>query len=129
MTSQKEKRGAVSARRRRQLLLLVSELQKQQPNFPDITGDIQDLCDDLTRLAMRTREADRQQVIDSLTNWRGVGSTANDLMEDTGLSERITRGVLEELKSEDPPMVIVTGERAPDGGRGRPAEVYDLASA
>jgi hypothetical protein len=129
MTSQKEKRGAVSARRRRQLLLLVSELQRQQPNYPDITGDIQDLCDDLTRLAMRTREADRQQVIDSLTNWHCVGSTANELMEDTALSERVIRGVLEELKSADPPIVIVTGERAPDGGRGRPAEVYDLASA
>jgi hypothetical protein len=125
---QKEKRGTISARRRRQLLLLVTELQKLQSKFPEIRADIQDDIDDHLRQAARTRELDRQDVLNSLTNWQGVGSTANDLIEETGLSDRVVRGVLDELQTTDPPRVVVTGERATDGERGRPAKVYDLAS-
>ena len=125
MTSQKEKRGTISARRRRQLLLLVTDLQNLQSKFPDLRADIQDDIDDHLRQAARTREADRQDVLDSLTNWRGAGSTVDDIVEDTGLSERAVRGVLDELLQQG--RVIVVGERQ-DSQRGRPAKVYDLAS-
>ena len=125
MTSQKEKRDTISARRRRQLLLLVTDLQNLQSKFPDLRADIQDDIDDHLRQAARTREADRQDVLDSLTNWRGAGSTVDDIVEDTGLSERAVRGVLDELLQQG--RVIVVGERQ-DSQRGRPAKVYDLAS-
>jgi hypothetical protein len=123
---QKEKRGTISARRRLQLNLLVTELQRLQREFPDVRAEIQDDIDDHLRQAARTRELDRQDVLNSLTNWKAVGSTVNDLLEETGLSDRVVRGVLEELQGEG--LVIVTGERATDGERGRPAKAYDLAS-
>jgi hypothetical protein len=129
MTSPKEKRGTISARRRRQLRLLVAELQKlqTQKQFQDVRLDIQDTIDEYVRQEERTREADRQDVLDSLTNWRGAGSTADDIVEDTGLSERAVRGVLDEFTQEEAPRVVITGERQ-DSQRGRPAKVYDLAN-
>lgn len=128
MTSPKEKRGAISARRRRQLLLLVTSLQALQSQFPDLRADIQDDIDEHLKQAARTREADRQDVINSLTNWLGAGSTVDDIVEDTGLSERAVRGVLDELTQEETPRVIIVGERQ-DSQRGRPAKVYDIANA
>lgn len=122
MTSQKEKRGTISARRRRQLRLLVTDLQKLQTKFPDLRHDIQDNIDEHLRQAERTRERDREDVLNSLKNWKGVGSSVDDLIEETGLSERVVRGVLEEIE----PLLIV-GERTRDGERGRSAKVYDLA--
>lgn len=127
MTSQLGKRGVISAQRRRQLRLLIVELQTlQQTKFQDIRNEIQDVINDLVCLAERTREGDRQSVIDSLKNWQDVGSTQNDLVEETGLTLRAVRSILDELQSADPPLVIVVGERQ-DSDRGRPAKVYDLA--
>ena len=126
MTSQKQKRGVISARRRRQLLLLVTELQKLQGQFPDLRLDIQSNIEGHLRQAARTREADRRDVLNSLTNWRNAGSTVDDIVEETGLSERNVRAVLDELEQSDPPLVTVS-ERPCD--RGRPAKVYDLANA
>src|SRR5688572_17554478 len=127
MTSQKEKRGAIGAQRRRDLSLFVTELQKLQDEFPRIRLDIQYFINKAVGDIERTREGDRQMVLDSLTKWKAVGSTQNDLVEETGLSDRVVRGVLDELLQENPPLVVITGERSEPGQRGRPSKVYDLA--
>jgi hypothetical protein len=126
MSSLPQKRGVVSVRRSRAHMLLVADLQELQAKHKTLRLELQDHIDHHLRQAARTRELDRQDVLNSLTNWKGAGSTVDDLVEDTGLSDSVVRGVLEELQSEG--LVIVKGERSTDGERGRPAKVYDLAN-
>jgi hypothetical protein len=60
----KEKRGVVSARRRRSLLLLVTDLQLLQTRYPELRQEIQNNIDDHLRQAARTRAAGRTTVLD-----------------------------------------------------------------
>ncbi len=124
MTSPKEKRGAVGARRRRDLSLLVTELQKQQSNFPRIRSDIQYFIDELVTEIERTREGDRQAVIEVLANWQ-TPLRVDEIMEDVGLNERVVRGVLAELLQA---VIVQVAERPGDNERGHPAKVYSLVS-
>jgi predicted transcriptional regulator len=115
------KREVASDRRRRSLFLLVAELQKLQATYPDLRQEIQNDIDSHLRQAARTREADRGDVLAALSEWPQVGLTVEDIVSDTGLSERTVRGTLDEMQKADPPLVRVC-ERAQE--RGRPARVF-----
>lgn len=124
MTSQKEKRGAIGARRRRDLSLFVTELQQQQAKFPRIRQDIQYFIDELVTEIERTREGDRQAVIDVLANWQ-TPLRVDEIMEDVGLNERVVRGVLAELLQAD---LVTVADRPGDNVRGHQAKVYSLVT-
>lgn len=126
MTSQKEKRGAIGARRRRALSLLVTELQQlqQQQPFSRIQPDIQYFIDELVTEIERTREGDRQAVIDVLANWQ-TPLRVDETMEETGLSERVVRGVLAELLEAG---IVTVTDRPGDSERGHQAKVYSLVT-
>lgn len=121
--SSQPKRGVVSARRRRALLLLVAAYQRLQLEFPELRHEIQSDIDDLVEKSVRTREMDRQTVIAALAEWESVGLTVGEIMNDTGLSERTVRTVIDELQKADPPGVRFY-KRPVDGGR--PTTVFDL---
>lgn len=131
MTSQpsqptKEKRGLTSARRRRRILLFVAALrQLQQGEFSDLYNDIQDDIDAHVRQAERTRNDDCQDVINALREWQDSGLMVDEIMDETGLSERTVRGVLEDLEKIDPPIVGVS-ERRQVSGPGKPSTFYVL---
>lgn len=117
----KEKRGVISARRRRQLLLLVTDYTRLQRKYPELSQDIQEDINAHVRQAERTREADRRDVLQALEEWRDTGLTAEEICDDTGLSDRTVRGVLEELQQA--PSVSYR-ENAVDRERGRPVRIF-----
>lgn len=132
MTSQpsqlKEQRGTVNGRRRRQLLLLVVELQRLQGEFPTLREDIQSSIDDHLAAAKRTRAHDRRDVLRALEEWERTGSTIEDIATDTGLSLWTIRLVLDNLVNADPPLVGVQ-DIPKDRGPGRRGKVYRLLHA
>jgi hypothetical protein len=114
----KEKRGVVSGKRRRQLLLLVTEYQVLQTKFPSLRDDIQSNIDGHLRQAERTRAADRQAVLNDLRKWP-EGLNADEIVMDTGLAEWTVRGVLDELQKTE---IVGVYERAQD--EGKPTKVF-----
>lgn len=129
MTSQlKEKRGAVSEKRRRQLFLLATEYQTLQQRFPVLRDFIQDDIDRCLSAAARTREADQHAVLSALEEWHPSGLTIEDLIDETGLSDRTVRTALGAMLESDPATIGVR-DGAPDGDRGRRARSYFLLAA
>lgn len=124
MTSQKEKRGTIGARRRRALSLFITELQQlqQQKDFERVRQDIQHFIDEVVTEIARTREGDRQAVVDVLANWQ-TPLRVDEIMEDVGLNERIVRGVLAELMQAG---IVKVSDRPGDTERGHQAKVYNL---
>ena len=66
-------------------------------------------------------EQDRSDVLALIDDWQDTGLTIQEIEDDSGLSDRTIRGVLEELLS-DPPRIGVREEQA--GKHGRRAKNY-----
>lgn len=124
-TQPEEKRGVASARRRRQLLLLVTEYQKLQAKFPSLRREIQGDIEGHLRQAERTRASDRAAVLMTLEQWQSEGLSVEEVIDDTGLSERTVRGVLDELQKTEPRLVGYR-ELAQDRERGRRTRIFFL---
>lgn len=123
-TSQTWPRRAVhSEHRRRQLRLLVTDLQPLQAKYPELSDDIQADIDEHLGEAERTRESDRADVLRALGEWTHDALSVENLIDDTGLSKRVVRGALAELLSETPPLI---GVRQEIRGPGRPTKFYFL---
>jgi hypothetical protein len=73
--------------------LFVAALSQMQPEFPLLWDDIQEVVEHHLREAKRTREADRNDVLRALQEWELTGLLVEELIEETGLSERTVRGV------------------------------------
>jgi len=124
MSSLPHKRGAVSAKRRLEHMLLVTDLQKLQSKFPGLQTDIQEHIDHHVRLAEKTREGDRRAVVDALREWRAAGIkgvSIDEIAEDTGLSETMVRKILHELIDA---RQVESFERDTDRQRGRQTKYY-----
>jgi hypothetical protein len=121
MAQTKGRRGITSAQRRRDLALFITDLMQLQAKYPRIHADIQSDIDNHVKAANRTREQDRSDVLSLIDDWRDTGLTIQEIEDDTGLSDRTIRGVLEELLG-DPPRVGVREEQA--GKHGRRAKNY-----
>lgn len=120
-----EKRAVQSARRRRQLLLLVASYAELQPKFPELRQEIQTHMDGLLQQADRTRESDRRAVMESLRQWQSTGLSVEDLCDDTSLSAWTVRLIIDELQQASPPLVGFR-ERVQDRERGRRIRIYFL---
>ncbi len=121
MAQTKERRGVVSAQRRRDLVLLTVDLQMLQAKYPLLRLDIQDNIDGHLRQADRTREADRGAVLAVIDDWQDVGLTIQEITDDTGLSDRVIRFILDELLSAE---LVGVREEAQAGKHGRRAKNY-----
>jgi response regulator of citrate/malate metabolism len=120
------KRELTGAARRRDLLLLVTDLQKLQSKYPRLRNEIQSDIDDHLRQAERTRESDRRAVVDALQRWREArleGADVDELSDETGLSEATVRRILNELLDEGR---IEFFEKETERDRGRPTRYYFL---
>jgi predicted Rossmann fold nucleotide-binding protein DprA/Smf involved in DNA uptake len=127
MTSQKEKRGVISAERRREHLLYIGDLQKLQTKYRHISQDIQDDIDNHVWLANRTREQNRADVLQLLKNWHDAPLTVQEIVEDTGLTVWYVRAVLDELQAEG---LVTSCERdRQEGERGNLPLGYSLTPA
>ncbi len=124
-TTEQQKRAIVGARKKRQLQMAAAAISALRHEFPEIEDLLLSQATEMLREASRTREGDRQAVLDTLAKWPETGLTAADIAEEASLPSRTVRAVLEEMRAENP-APITYREQGHLGERGRPVFIFKL---
>lgn len=90
-----EPRERFSKERGKEGAELVEILRSQVEAFPAFAEELNECIDKIVARAQRTRQLDREKVIDALKNWGSL--TPKELMEETGMSHWDVRQTLADL--------------------------------
>ena len=119
-----ERRAPVSQKRRRRAQCCLSKLTLLQEEYPELSRHVQTAVDAILYQRDRTREGDREAVLQVLRDWDATGLVVEDLVEEV---EYLSRWDVGEILKETEHLVEYRDEyRPPEAGGGAPRQIIRL---
>jgi len=119
-----ERRAPVSRKRRRRAQCCLSKLTVLQDEYPELSRHVQTAVDAILYQRDRTREGDREAVLQVLKEWDATGLVVEDLVEEVEYLSRWDVG--EVLKEIDHLLEYRDEYRPADAWGGAPRQIIRL---
>jgi len=110
-----ERRAPVSKKRRRRAQCCLSKLTLLQEEYPELSRHVQTAVDAILYQRDRTREGDREAVLQVLRDWDATGLVIEDLVEEV---EYLSRWDVGEILKEVGHLLEYRDEYRPADARG-----------
>lgn len=120
------RRQPVSKKRQARAQCCLSELTKLQDEYPEFFKHIGNAVDALVYQRDRTRESDREAVLQVLEDWDETGIVIEDLVDETGYLSRWDVG---EILKEIAHLVVEDDEYRPRGSSDKPRKILRFTRA
>ena len=118
-----ERRAPVSRRRRRRAECCLSELTLLQHKYPELSRQVQASIDAIAYQRDRTREGDREAVLQVLRDWDATGLVIEDLVDEV---EYLSRWDVGEILREVSHLIEYRDEYRPADTVGAPRQIIRL---
>lgn len=117
------RREPASKKKRKRAQCCLSELTRLQDEYPEFFKNMQPAVESLIFQRDRTRESDREAVLQVLEDWDATGIVIEDLVEET---EYLTRWDVGVVLKEIAPLVWEDNEYRPAGSSDKPRKILRL---